>query len=207
MTLNRPEKLNSLTRRMFSELSHFWQTRGEDPDCRVIIVAGAGRAFCAGADIAEMEETPHPLPEGAAEEMVRRESRIHDIVLFMRRCPQPLIAAVHGWAAGGGFSLAMACDLRVMDVTAKLAASFINVGLSGGDMGSSFNLPRQTSLGLSIEALMTGEPIPADRAGRMGLANHVVPQDRHLAKAREIAEKIARRPLPLLAEIKRALMA
>ncbi|MGD8562122.1 MAG: enoyl-CoA hydratase/isomerase family protein, partial [Desulfarculaceae bacterium] len=123
LTLNLPEKLNAHTALMKEELHHFWTQRQNDMECRVVILTGAGRAFCAGADIAEMDNEDNPFFQQYADDLYLMECRIHDLILLMRRAPQPIIAAVHGWAAGGGFSFTMAADVRIADPTAKFVAS------------------------------------------------------------------------------------
>jgi enoyl-CoA hydratase len=175
---------------MKEELHHFWTQRQNDMECRVVILTGAGRAFCAGADIAEMDNEDNPFFQQYADDLYLMECRIHDLILLMRRAPQPIIAAVHGWAAGGGFSFTMAADVRIADPTAKFVASFINVGLSGGDLGSSYHLPREINLGRALEYLYAGEVMDAAEAERIGYVNHLVPEGELLAKARELAKKM-----------------
>jgi enoyl-CoA hydratase/carnithine racemase len=191
LTLNLPEKLNAHTKQMKKELMHFWITRQNDEaSCRVIIMTGAGRAFCAGGDIDEMDEEYRPFHQRNVEGLCDMESEIHDLIWLMRRAPQPIIAAIHGYAAGGGFSIAMAADLRIADPTARFVASFINIGLSGGDMGSTFFLPREVGLGLAAEVLYTGEVIDAEKAHSIGLVNDVVCEERLIPRAKELGKKM-----------------
>jgi enoyl-CoA hydratase len=161
LTLCVPEKLNAHTHLMRRELLQFWRDRQNDEEnCRVVIMTGEGRAFCS------------------------------EVVLLMRRAPQPIIGAIRGWAAGGGFSFALACDVRVADPTAKFVAAYINIGLTAADMGSSFHFPRQVPLGIANEYLLTGETMDAETAYRYGLVNHLVPEDQLMAKAQELADKM-----------------
>jgi enoyl-CoA hydratase len=108
----------------------------------------------------------------------------------MRRAPQPIIAAVRGYAAGGGFSFAMAADIRLADPTAKFVASYINIGLTAADMGSSYLFPRQVNLGLALEYLYTGDVMDAKTATLIGFVNHLVSPEELMPKAREIANKM-----------------
>jgi enoyl-CoA hydratase len=192
LTLNVPEKLNAHTKQMRKELLHFWRERQKDEkDCRVIIMTGAGRAFCSGGDMDEMGDEGRPFYKRDLEEIYNFQAEIAEVILLMRRAPQPIIAAIRGYAMGGGFSLAMACDIRIADPTAKFAASYINIGLGAADMGSSFFLPREVNLGFAAEYLYTGETMDAEVARRIGFVNHVFPTDDLISKAKELASKIA----------------
>jgi enoyl-CoA hydratase len=199
LTLNVPQKLNAHIKRMRQELLRFWGDRQSDRDgCRVIIMTGAGRAFCAGSDIDEMTEEDAIFAKGNAEEIYRFQDEIARVILLMRSSPQPIIAAVRGYAAGGGFSFALAADIRIADPTAKFVASYINVGLSGADMGSSFHFPREVNLGFAAEYLYTGEVMDAETAKRIGFVNYVVSQQGLMEKARDLAEKMVKKsPLGL----------
>ena len=136
--------------------------------------------------------------KGKAEEIYRFQNEIARVILLMRSSPQPIIAAVRGYAAGGGFSFALAADIRIADPTAKFIASYINVGLSGADMGSSFHFPREVNLGFAAEYLYTGEVMDAETAKRIGFVNYVVSQQELMGKARELAEKMVKKsPLGL----------
>jgi enoyl-CoA hydratase len=191
LTLDVPGKLNAHTKKMRQELLHFWIARqNAEEECRVIIMTGAGRAFCSGSDVDEMDDESRPFHKQNIEEIYAFQSQLADVILMMRRAPQPIIGAIRGWAAGGGFSFALATDIRIVDPTAKFAASYINVGLTGADMGGSFHFPRQVNLGFAAEYLYTGEPIDAEMAYRIGLANYLVPPEQLLPKARELAEKM-----------------
>jgi len=199
LTLNVPRKLNAHIKRMRQELLQFWGERQNDGDgCRVIIMTGAGRAFCAGSDIDEMTDENGIIAKKNADEIYRFQNEIARVILLMRSSPQPIIAAVRGYAAGGGFSFALAADIRIADPTAKFVASYINVGLSGADMGSSFHLPREVNLGFAAEYLYTGEVMDAETAKRIGFVNYVVSQQELMGKARELAEKMTKKsPLGL----------
>jgi enoyl-CoA hydratase len=199
LTLNRPEKLNAMSMQMRLDLLDFWRERqNRKGDCRVIIMTGAGNSFCSGMDIGETVSPDDPTGNQDMAETYRMQDLIGEVLLLMRRAPQPIIAAVRGWAAGGGFSFTLACDIRVVDPTAKFIASFVNIGLSGTDMGSSYFLPKQMPLGIVNEYLLTGAVIDAETALRWGLANYVVPADQLMAKARDLADKmVSKSPLGL----------
>jgi enoyl-CoA hydratase len=191
LTLNVPKKLNAHTKKMRQELLHFWRERQNDEKtCRVVIMTGAGRGFCSGSDIDEMDDEFRPFYKRDIEELYTFQDEIAEVILVMRRAPQPIIAAVRGYAAGGGFSFTMAADIRVADPSAKFVASYINIGLTAGDMGSSFFLPREVNLGFAAEYLLTGEVIDAETAQRIGFVNYVVPPEQLIPKAKELANKM-----------------
>lgn len=191
LTLDVPGKLNAHTKQMRQELLHFWRERQKAEDkCRVVIMTGKGKAFCSGSDIDEMDNDDRPFYKQNVEEIYAFQGEITEIILLMRRVPQPIIGAIHGWAAGGGFSFALACDIRVGDPTMKFVAAYINIGLSGADMGSSFHFPRQVPLGIASEYLLTGETMDAETAYRCGLVNYIVPEGQAIQKARELADKM-----------------
>jgi enoyl-CoA hydratase/carnithine racemase len=206
LTLDVPGKLNAHTMKMRQEMLHFWKERqnGEE-ECRVIIMTGAGRAFCSGSDVDEMADEHSAFYKQNIENVYRFQAQLAEVIFLMRRAPQPIIGAVRGWAAGGGFSFALATDIRVVDPTAKFVASYINVGLGGADMGSSFHFPRQVSLGFAAEYLYTGEPLDAETAYRIGLVNYLVPPEQLMPKARELAEKMVTKSVLGLRMTKEAL--
>ena len=143
LTLDVPEKLNAHTKQMRQELLHFWRERqNNEKECRVVIMTGKGKGFCSGSDIDEMDDEFGRSTNGTWKSSTFQD-QIAEVILMMSRAPQPIIGAVHGYAAGGGFSFTMACDIRVADPTAKFVASYINIGLTAADMGSSFHFPSQ----------------------------------------------------------------
>lgn len=186
LTLNRPEKLNAHSKKMKQELLHFWRAmQNDEARCRVVIITGAGRAFCAGADINEMDDQEQPI-----EEIYHKTDEMSEVILLMRRAPQPIIAAIHGFAAGGGFYITMAADIRIADPMTKFIASSINIGVSGGDLGSSFYFPREVQSGFAAEYLYTGEVIDAETAQKIGFVNHVVSLEELIPKAKDLAQKM-----------------
>jgi enoyl-CoA hydratase/carnithine racemase len=187
LTLNRPERLNALTFGMFDDLRRFCDDVARDDSTRVVVVTGAGRGFCAGLDL----EDATGLPSMTTAEMHRGQESWAAAVTGFRRLAQPVIAAVNGPAAGAGFSLALAADIRYCDPSAKFNAAFIKIGLTGGDCGSSWMLPRIVGLGHAYEILLTGRFVDADEAARIGLVNRVLPAEELLDAAVALAAVIA----------------
>ncbi len=196
LTLNRPDRLNALSVEMVNELRRFFGSLDEHLDARVVVVRGAGRAFCAGFDVKDLAES---MGKGAAEgkgppgmatngHMLQR--AVSDIVVQMRRAPQPLIAAVKGPAAGGGFSLSMACDMRLAGQSARFSANNIRIGYSGGDLGSTYFLPRIIGLSRAAEYLYTGRVMDASTAERIGFVSRTVPDDQLDQTAEELAHEM-----------------
>jgi enoyl-CoA hydratase len=171
VTLNRPRYLNALNMRMAEELGRLFATLYTREDLRVVVLRGAGRAFCAGMDLNENNaQTKAPsVSEGLA---IQR--RYRDIVIAMRRCPQPIIGLLDGAASGGGFSLALATDVRFATPSLRMNAAAIRVGLSSCDMGLSYFLPRMVGSSLAAEYMLTGRFIDAQRAYEMGLISRIV---------------------------------
>jgi enoyl-CoA hydratase/carnithine racemase len=187
LTLDRPARLNALTFTMFAELQSFCDEVSQDEQVRVVVVTGAGRGFCAGLDL----DDAATLPDMTLAQMLTGQESWADAIAAFRRLPQPVVAAVNGPAAGAGFSLALAADVRLAAPTAKFNAAFIKIGLSGGDCGSSWMLPRVVGLGHAYEILLTGRMVDADEAARIGLVNRVVPAEDLVTAAVEIARAIA----------------
>jgi enoyl-CoA hydratase len=195
LTLDRPESLNALSRAMVRELRDFFWRLPEDREARVVVLRGAGRAFCAGLDLKEAGAGGGPagVPAG-----LRAQREISEIVMLMRRAPQPIVAAVHGAACGGGFALALAADVRVAGGSARMNAAFIRLGLSACDVGVSYFLPRLVGASVAAELLLTGDFIDAARAERTGLVSRVVPDGELEAAARTMAQAMLRNaPLAL----------
>ncbi|HEY8515612.1 MAG TPA: enoyl-CoA hydratase-related protein [Candidatus Binatia bacterium] len=193
LTLNRPDALNSMNAKLIEEVSEFFRTLIDDRETRVVVMRGAGRAFCAGLDLKE-----HSSGGGAGGGSgsiwggLRGQRRVSEIVMLMRRAPQPIIAAVHGPACGGGFAMALAADVRIAGESARMNAAFIRLGLSACDVGVSYFLPRIVGATVAAELLLTGDFIDAARAERTGLVSRVVPDDQLEAAARELAQRMLR---------------
>ena len=150
LTLDRPESLNAMNAALVRELRAFFWGLAEDAETRVVVMRGAGRAFCAGLDLKAHAAEPGAgrasVPEG-----LRAQRTISEIVMLMRRAPQPIIAAVHGAACGGGFALALAADVRIAGESARMNAAFIRLGLSACDVGVSYFLPRHVGASVAAE--------------------------------------------------------
>jgi enoyl-CoA hydratase/carnithine racemase len=171
LTLNRPESLNAITLNMVTELRDYFGGLYEDDSVRVVVMRGAGRAFCAGLDIKEAgERDQNPFGGGMG-----FQGYLAEVYIRMRRCPQPIVALVHGPACGGGFCFALASDIRIAGQSTRMNAAFIRLGLSACDMGSSYFLPRLVGTSVASELMLTGRFIHADRALATGLVSEVVP--------------------------------
>ncbi len=204
ITLNRPERLNALTFEVYAELRDAFRALDTEPGVRAVVITGAGRAFCSGGDVEDIIGALFGRDRAALQEFTRLTC---DLILAIRRCRRPVVAALNGTVAGAGAVIAAACDVRIAADTAKIAFLFTRVGLSGADMGAAWLLPRLVGLGRATELLLTGDFIDAPTAERIGLYNRVVPPppDRALAVATAFAEQLARGPSPALGVTKQAL--
>jgi enoyl-CoA hydratase len=192
VTLNRPEVLNALSIELVMELADVLEAVAADNTCRVVVLTGAGRAFCSGLDLKDHGVLPgiDGLPMGRiAQRSMHAYSRI---VPILRRMPQPVVAAVNGPAYGGGMCLALGADLRFAAAGAELNATGIVNGLTSTEMGASWLLPRLVGAAHSSDLLLTGRVVDADEAWRMGLVSRVVPADDLLATAVATAAGMAR---------------
>jgi enoyl-CoA hydratase/carnithine racemase len=191
VTLARPEKLNALTYDVYRELERLTRELPRTPDVRVVVLRGEGKAFCAGGDVNEI-----------IGDLVARDMKDHldfarmtgAVVANLREAPQPVIASVRGTAAGAGAVIALAADVRLLSQTAKFAFLFTKVGLSGGDMGAAYLLPRVVGLGRASEILLLGDALDAETCGRIGLANRVVPDADLDAETAHLARRLAEGP-------------
>ena len=186
VTLQRPERLNAITFEMFDEFSRL-QADLADRDVRALVLTGAGRAFCAGLDLDEAAQ----LPSMPAATMLREQTGWARAVAGFADLPFPVIAAVNGAAAGAGMALALMADIRVAATTARFNAAFVRIGLTGGDCGTSWTLPRLVGLARATEILLTGRFVEADEALEIGLVTDVVEPDAVLDRALEVAATIA----------------
>lgn len=195
LTLNRPESLNAINTPMVTELRDYFGNLAEDAQTRIVVMRGAGRAFCAGLDIKDARAGTYARPHGYG---FGFQGYLAEVYIRMRRCPQPIISLVHGAACGGGFSFALASDIRVAGESAKMNAAFIKIGLSACDMGSSYFLPRLVGTSVASELMLTGRFIHADRALATSLVSEVVPDDQLEAAAQPyIEEMLATSPMGL----------
>ncbi|RYH60127.1 MAG: enoyl-CoA hydratase/isomerase family protein [Alcaligenaceae bacterium] len=195
VTLDRPERLNAMNARMVVELNDFFGGLNARSAARVIVLRGAGRAFCAGLDLKEMQGAGATR---SVEDMLEVQKGLRDVMLAMRRCPQPIISIVHGSASGGGFALALASDVRLATPDARMNAAFIRVGLSGCDVGVSYFLPRMVGSSVAAEYLLTGRFLDSARAYALGLVSRVDTQAAIEEEARAMAsEMLGATPLGL----------
>jgi enoyl-CoA hydratase len=190
ITLNRPDKLNAMTAEMVEMLHETLSEVGRNRDVRVVILTGAGRGFCAGLDLGGYGEAPGYQWNGAVERGLAVQKHIASLIPRLRSLPQPVISAVNGPAAGGGFALVLGSDIRIAATTARFNAAFIRIGLSACDIGTSWLLPRLIGAARAQELMLTGRLFDADEALRIGLVTDVVPNEvlieAALAKAEEI---------------------
>ena len=165
VTLNRPDSLNALNPDMIDALNAYFEGLQRNRTTRVVVLKGAGASFCAGLDLkhAMKRRAGQQEPPGVTESL-DSQRRIADIVMLMRRCPQPIIALVQGAAAGGGFALALAADIRIATKSARMNCAFIKLGLGGCDIGTSYFLPRLVGVSVASELILTGRFIDAERA-------------------------------------------
>jgi len=192
LTLNRPECLNAVSRELIYEFNHLLNSLMDDLQTRIVIIQGKGRAFCAGADIDYLDKAVsnrHKL--GKTQNYYHNwQQKASEMTLLMRRLPQPIIAAVRGPAAGGGFTIALASDVIIAGESARFNIAFIRIGISGSDVGSSYLLPRRIGFSRAAEYLYTGRFMDAATADRLGLVSRVVPDDQVEATALELAEEM-----------------
>lgn len=186
LNLNRPDVYNAVNTQMMEELEHFWQERLYDLDTSVILLKGNGeKGFCAGLDMKESNES---LSKMGPQELYRFQARLARINLHMRRAPQPIITAVHGAAAGQGFSFVLASDIRVISPDAKFCAAYINIGLGGADMSCSYFLPRMIGAGRAYEFMYTGRFMSSEEAINLGLVSKMTEKDKLMETALEYAK-------------------
>lgn len=190
LTLERPRCLNAIDHVMRDELCAFLDARSTDSETRVIVLTGAGRAFSAGLDIKD-PVLVNPSGGLGPKSAYQAQRGFSELILKMRRCPQPIIAAVHGVAVGAGFSMAMASDIRLGTPAAKFQAAYINLGLGGADMGSSWLLPRAVGTANAARYLMTGDFLLADEAHRIGFLQAVVAEAELMHEALGLASTLA----------------
>src|SRR3954471_15327287 len=190
LTLDRPERMNSMAFDVMVPLRDELQRVSGDNDVRVVVLTGAGTAFCSGADLEDPGRVPDidglTLPTIALRSM----ELLDEVILAIRRMHQPVIAAVNGPAIGGGFCLALACDIRVASASAYFRAAGINNGLTASELGLSYLLPRMVGSARAAELMLTGRDLPADEAERIGLVSRVVDGDSLLAECQELAARI-----------------
>ncbi len=179
LTLNRPRKHNALDAALIDGLCDYFQRAAGDDELRVVVLRGAGPSFCAGLDLAAQ------LASGGKDTQ-----RILELMPLMRACPQPVVSLLHGAVKGGGFVMGLASDIRIAGGSARMDDTFINIGLSGCDVGISYFLPRMVGLSLASELMLTGRTIDAERAERLGLVSEVVPDAELDAAAERVVDEL-----------------
>jgi enoyl-CoA hydratase/carnithine racemase len=193
VTMNRPQRLNALSQKLVVELHATFAHIAADRECRAVVLTGAGRGFCAGADLKPNPgESGAPGTEGMGEvaTMFLTQEHIASLHERINRCPKPVIAAVNGAAMGGGMSLALASDVRVAAKSATFGARFIKIGVSACDMGTSYFLPRLVGASRAAELMLTGRIFDAAEAREMGLVIDVVEDGKVVDRALETARAI-----------------
>jgi len=200
ITLNRPEKLNAFIGHMRRDLAEALERAGSDRSIRVVIVTGAGRAFCSGGDVGFMAEL---MERHDSEEFARILGAGRRVITAIRSMTKPVIAAVNGPAAGAGFNLALACDLRVASNNATFSQSFLKIGLHP-DWGGTYFLPRLVTPNKACELFFLGETIDAAEALRLNLVNQVVAPEELETATLQLAERLRAAPPIALAAVKHA---
>ncbi|MEU3026901.1 enoyl-CoA hydratase family protein [Streptomyces incarnatus] len=204
VTLARPDKLNALTFGAYADLRDLLAELSRERAVRALVLAGEGRGFCSGGDVDEIIGATLALDTAQLLDFNRMTGQV---VRAIRECPFPVIAAVHGVAAGAGAVLALASDFRVADPSARFAFLFTRVGLSGGDMGAAYLLPRVVGLGHATRLLMLGEPVRAPEAERIGLISELTEEGHADEAAAALARRLADGPALAHAQTKALLTA
>jgi 2-(1,2-epoxy-1,2-dihydrophenyl)acetyl-CoA isomerase len=200
ITLDRADKLNAFAGHMRRDLGETLERAGSDDDVRVIVITGAGRAFCAGGDVTVMDEL---MGRGDADEFARMLGAGRRVVTTIREMVKPVIASINGTASGAGFNLALACDLRIAAASAKFSQSFVKMGLHP-DWGGTYFLPRIVPPNIACEMFFLGDAIDSTRALALGLVNSVVPDDELAAATQSLAERLRDAPPESVAAAKHA---
>jgi enoyl-CoA hydratase/carnithine racemase len=191
ITLDRPDRLNALTFEVYAELRDTFRALDTEPGVRAVVITGRGRAFCSGGDVEDIIGALFTRDAAGLLEFTRLTG---DLILGIRECRRPVVAALNGTVAGAGAVIAAAADIRIAAESAKIAFLFSRVGLAGADMGAAWLLPRIVGLAHASELLLLGDFISAERAAAIGLYNRVVPGERLMAEATEVAVRLAKGP-------------
>jgi enoyl-CoA hydratase/carnithine racemase len=199
VTLDRPGKLNALTFEAYADLRDLLAELPHRGDTRVLVIRGNGRAFCSGGDVNEIIGATLAM---SPDELLAFTRMSGEVIKQMRDCPVPVIAAVHGMAAGAGAVIALAADFRVCTPAARFAFLFTKVGLSGGDMGAAYLLPRLVGLGHATRLLMLGDTVGAEEAERIGLVSFLAGKDSFDDEVLALARRLASGPVQAFAQTK-----
>ncbi len=198
ITLNRPQALNAFNETLKDELIDALKNAARDKTVRCLVITGAGRAFCAGQDLKDRDSSA-PVSFSAS-----LRDKYNPMITSIRTMDKPVIAAVNGVAAGAGCSLALACDLRVVADKATFIQAFVKIGLVP-DSGATFFLPRLVGMGKALELAFTGDPLDAETAEALGVANSVVPGETLLTTTMDLANRLAQAPTRAIGLTKRAM--
>jgi enoyl-CoA hydratase/carnithine racemase len=191
LTFDRPDKLNALTFDAYADLRDLIAELPHRGDVTALVVTGRGRGFCSGGDV---EEIIGELQKMEARELLEFTRMTGSVIIAMRECPLPIVAAVNGVAAGAGSVIALAADFRLLARSASFAFLFTKVGLAGADMGAAYLLPRLVGLGRASQMLILGDKVDAEQAERYGLATEVLDDDALMDGARALARRLADGP-------------
>jgi 2-(1,2-epoxy-1,2-dihydrophenyl)acetyl-CoA isomerase len=200
ITLDRAEKMNAFAGHMRRDLGETLERAGSDDDVRVVVITGAGRAFCAGGDVAAMDDM---MEREDADEFARMLGAGRRVVTAIREMVKPVVASINGVASGAGFNLALACDLRLAAESARFSQSFVKVGLHP-DWGGTYFLPRLVPSNIACELFFLGDAIDAERALALGIVNRVVPDDQLEIETVRLAERLRDAPPESIAAAKHA---
>jgi enoyl-CoA hydratase/carnithine racemase len=194
LTLSRPDKLNALTQPLVAELHDHLRSLAADLTCRVVVLTGAGRGFCAGLDLGGFGTMPGTEEFGRSQQTWATQRAIAALVQEIRRLPQPVIAAVNGPAAGGGLALVCASDIRIAATSAVFSTSFIRIGVTGCDIGTSWLLPRLVGAARAHELMLTSRRFDAAEALRIGLVTDVVPPEALASRVASTVDALLQAP-------------
>ena len=190
ITLNRPERMNAMAFDVMIPLREALEAASADNDTRVVVLTGAGGAFCSGADLEDAGIIPNIAGLTRSTIAQRSMELLDDIIRAIRKMHQPVIGAISGPAIGGGFCLSVATDIRVASEAAYFRAAGINNGLTSSELGLSYLLPRAIGSSRAFDIMLTGRDVDAEEAGRIGLVSSVVPADQLLDTTYDMAERI-----------------
>ncbi|MEM1120574.1 MAG: enoyl-CoA hydratase [Bacteroidota bacterium] len=201
ITLNRPARYNAITNAMRWGLIHTMNEVQKDDSIKAVVLTGAGKGFCAGADVADLQEAGNVDPQEIRDDLIMVYG---NATRMLMRSDKPVIGAINGPVAGAGLGFALACDLRIMAEHANMRYAFINIGLVP-DNGSTWFLTRQVGYSKALELIIEGEKIPADECLKLGLTNKVCPADELMDQALAWANRLANRPTVAIGATKRIL--
>jgi enoyl-CoA hydratase len=191
ITLNRPERLNALSFELVGQLHDALDEIADDTECKVVILAGAGRGFCSGLDLRDFGKPPAPGEHRRVNKAIDGQAFMSNLTVHLRQTPQIVIAAVHGAAFGGGLAIACACDVRIAAASSRFCSAFIRTGLTGTDIGISYLLPQLIGASRAADLIFSGREVDADAAERMGLVSQAVADDQLEATVMAYAQTVA----------------